>query len=487
MLDEGKNCWRIEAADRFALVIDAERYFAVAREAMMMAQRRIMLVGWDFDARIVLDPAATDGDGPAKVGQFFHWLVERNPELEIFLLRWDVGALKTLLRGTTLFTVFKLATHPRIHVKLDAHHPTGSSHHQKLVSIDDSFAFCGGIDMTSERWDTRQHRDFEPGRTDPRGKAYKPWHDATTAISGPAAKALGEACRNRWVKAGGTPIDPVDLPGDCWPANLDPVMSDVRVGIARSQPVMDDKQPVREIEALFLDQIASAKRYVYFETQYFASRRVAEAIARRLAEEDGPEFVIVHPLTAEGWLQPIAMDSARARLVTELKARDLHDRLRLYHPQTGSGEPIYVHAKITIVDDRQLRVGSANLNNRSLRLDTECDVIVDDAENPHQKLQAVIRNIRNDLLAEHLGVSIDRVAELIGQTGSLIQAIERLRRDGHSLVPYRTPDLSQVKAWLADNEILDPEGPDDMFEPIGKRSLLEGLGKHIERTGRDVR
>jgi phosphatidylserine/phosphatidylglycerophosphate/cardiolipin synthase-like enzyme len=354
------------------------------------------------------------------------------------------------------------------------------------VSIDDCFAFCGGIDMTSERWDTRQHRDFDPGRTDPRGRLYKPWHDATTAMSGPAAIALGEACRDRWVKAGGIPIDPVEPPGDCWPFNLEPTTCGVRVGIARTQPVMEDMQPVREIETLFIDQIASARRHVYFETQYFASRRVAEAIARRLAEEDGPEFVIVHPLSAEGWLQPIAMDSARARLVTALKARDPYDRLRLYHPQTASGAPIYVHAKITIVDDRQLRVGSANLNNRSLRLDTECDVVLDADENPGQDLEAVIGNICNNLLAEHLSVHVSRVADLIGQTGSLIQTIERLRRDGHSLTPYQIPDISRTKEWLADNEILDPEGPDDMFEPIGKRSLLHRFTKRARGAGPDI-
>ncbi|MGS3006961.1 hypothetical protein AB2874_25635, partial [Escherichia coli] len=93
----------------------------------------------------------------------------------------DIGALKSIFRGKTLFTVWKWARHPRIHVKLDAHHPTGSSHHQKIVSIDDCLAFCGGIDMTAERWDTRAHRDDDPGRRLPGGGLYKPWHDATTA------------------------------------------------------------------------------------------------------------------------------------------------------------------------------------------------------------------------------------------------------------------------------------------------------------------
>lgn len=134
-------------------------------------------------------------------------------------------------------------------------------------------------------------------------------------------------------------------------------------------------------------------------------------------------------------------------------------------------------------DDGQLRVGSANLSNRSLRLDTECDVVVDADANPGMGLDRVIDNVRNDLLAEHLGVPSTRIAELTDQTGSLVQTIERLRRDGHSLIPYEIPDLPQIEEWLADKEILDPEGADDMFESIGKRSLLRSIAQRVGKAG----
>ena len=169
MLEPDRNVWRIERANRLSVIVDADRYFGVAREAFAAAKKRIMLVGWDFDARIPLVGDGVDVNGPETVGDFLYWLVERNPELELYLLRWDIGALKSIFRGKTLFTVWKWARHPRIHVKLDAHHPTGSSHHQKIVSIDDCLAFCGGIDMTAERWDTRAHRDDDPGRRLPGG------------------------------------------------------------------------------------------------------------------------------------------------------------------------------------------------------------------------------------------------------------------------------------------------------------------------------
>jgi phosphatidylserine/phosphatidylglycerophosphate/cardiolipin synthase-like enzyme len=474
MLEPGRNCWRIEPAARLAVIVDADRYFAVAREALLRAKRRIMLIGWDFDARIDLCGSEGCNEGPRRIGEFLYWLVERNPELDLYLLRWDVGAVKSMFRGSPPFTLLKWLRPPRIHLKLDGHHPLGSSHHQKIVSIDDCLAFCGGIDMTSERWDTRAHRDDDPGRKRPNGKPYKPWHDATTALTGRAAVALGELCRQRWQIAAGETLAPVTNAGDCWPQGLAPTFTDLEVAIARSQPPMDDTDAITEIEALFVDQIASAQRHLYCESQYFASRRVAEAIAARLGDPDGPEIVIVNPQSAQGWLEPLAMDTARARLMETLRRRDTYGRLRLYHPFTRGGAPIYVHAKITVVDDRQLRIGSANINNRSMRLDTECDVLVDAARHPGAGLEQAITGVRDDLIAEHLDVPPARVTALIERTGSLIETIEQLRGPGRTLVPYEVPDLPAVEKWLADHEVLDPEGPDEMFEAVSARGLFRG-------------
>jgi len=439
---------------------------------MLKATRRIMLIGWDFDARIDLGRSAEAEDAPVHVGEFISWLVDRTPELEVYLLRWDLGALKTIMRGTTLLTIARWMRHTRIHTRLDSQHPIGASHHQKIVVIDDCFAFCGGIDMTGDRWDTRQHRDKDPGRHQPGGKPYKPWHDATTALEGRVAAALGEHARDRWRRAGGASLEAVTGKTDCWPDELAPQFRDVAVAIARTAPAMPGQDAVFEIETLYIDQIASAARYIYAESQYFASRRVAEAIARRLDEEDGPEIVVINPLTAQGWLEPIAMDTARARLMEALRRRDHHGRLRMYHPHTAAGAPIYVHAKILIVDDRLVRVGSSNINNRSMRLDTECDVSIDAAHQSAPGIQTMIADIRNDLLAEHLGSTMAVVADTIEECGSLIGAIERLRTDGKSLQPYVAPDLGDIEAWLADNEVLDPEGPDEMFETLSRRGLF---------------
>ncbi|WP_414899587.1 phospholipase D-like domain-containing protein [Sphingomonas flavalba] len=467
----GRNCWRVAQADRFAFIVDAADYFVAARKAMLTARKSIFLVGWDFDAGITLDEQATEG--PAKLGDLIVWLADRSPELEIRLLRWDTGAFKAMFKARTLATIMRWKMHPRVTLKLDGAHPIAGSHHQKIVVIDDCIAFCGGIDMTTGRWDHRAHKDNDPHRRNPDGSGYTPWHDATSAFDGAAARAVGDLARERWLAATGERLHPADVPHDCWPDGVEPGFRDVTLAIARTCPEMGDSSGVHEIEQMYLDLIGRARRYIYAESQYFASRKIARAIATRLQEEDGPEIVVINPETAEGWLEPIAMDSARARLVEALRRVDRHGRFRIYHPVTAGGEPIYVHAKVMIIDDRGFRVGSSNFNNRSLRLDTECDVILDLAGGD-ATARATVTAIRNDLLAEHLGVAPDKVDTTLAETGSLIATVEALRGGGRSLVPYVLPELSSTEAWLADNEILDPEGPDAMFEPLSRRGLFRG-------------
>lgn len=88
-LEPGRNCWRLEQADRFAFIVDAENYFVAVRAAMLKARHSIMLIGWDFDARISLG----EGEGPEQLGDFMLWLADRTPALQIRLLRWDTGRL----------------------------------------------------------------------------------------------------------------------------------------------------------------------------------------------------------------------------------------------------------------------------------------------------------------------------------------------------------------------------------------------------------
>ncbi|MCP3730227.1 phospholipase D-like domain-containing protein [Sphingomonas sp. MG17] len=473
IFEPGRNCWRVEHATKLAVIIDAEAYFRAARQAMLKARKQILLIGWDFDARIMLthDDPPDHPEAPREVGAFISWLIARDPQLQVHILRWDLGALKTIFRGKTFRTLLKWRFDAQVHLKLDATHPPGASHHQKIVVIDDCVAFCGGIDMTLSRWDTRDHSD-QCSRTDPDGCDYMPWHDATTAIQGPAARALGELCRDRWHRAGGAPVAAPEVDNECWPECLTPDFTGTRVAIARTQPEMPHEDAIREIESLYVDLIATARRHIYAESQYFASRRIAEAMAQRLAEPDGAEIVVINPAQADGWLEQEAMDTARARLFQTLKQRDPHDRLRIYHPITRSGQPIYVHAKILVIDDRVLRVGSSNFNNRSLGLDTECDVALAATEDA---TAARIAGIRNSLIAEHLGLDTVTVADSIARTGSLIATIDSLRTSGRTLRDYEVPDLATVEAWLADNQLLD-SGAETTFEAMSKGGLLRHFG-----------
>ncbi|MEH6758943.1 MAG: phospholipase D-like domain-containing protein [Parasphingorhabdus sp.] len=476
-LEPGQNCWRVEEARQASVIVDGEAYFRYLRHAMAKAKRRIILAGWDFDTRVEMNDTEKDLQGPLKVGDFIDWLVARNPDLQIYILRWDVGAIKSFARGSMFFKVLKWQFHPRIHLKLDGQHPTGAAQHHKIVAIDDDVAFCGGIDVTAGRWDTRTHEPGHRYRKQPNGEDHSPWHDASLAVQGPVATALASFAQSRWHKAGGKDMIEANGSQDCWPDDLKPDFKEVDIGIARTQPEMDDQEDVREIEQLYIDLIRSAKRIIYAESQYFASRHIAAAIAERLQEQDGPEIVVLNPISSEGWLEEQVMDTARARIFAALQKRDRFNRLRLYHPVNEAGEEIYVHAKIVIIDDQVIRIGSSNINNRSMGLDTECDLVIDAGDDDEgSAAREQISRIRNGLLAEHLGSSEKNIAEKFEQTGSLMETIQLSRKPGRTLRDYQVPNLDDTEKWLADNEILDPESPDEMFAGITKRGWFKRLG-----------
>ena len=473
LFQTGSNCWRIERGSRIAVIIDAADYFRVARDAMLQAREQIMLVGWDVDPRILLDPEAGDGEAPNCLADFIPWLARRRPELRINLLIWNMGFLKLLTRGLSIFTLarWKMARHVRIH--FDSSHPFGATHHQKILVIDDSIALCGGIDMTSDRWDTPEHRDPDLRRKRPSGISYMPWHDTAGMIEGAPAVALGELARERWGRATNFEL-PVPTPHVvCWPDHLEPLHTDRAVAIARTVPRSDGIDEVREIEQLYIDMIERAERFIYADNQYFASRRIAEALAQRLAEKDGPEIVIVNPISADGWLQEAAMGSARAALFFPLAEIDRHDRFQIYTPVTTAGNPIYVHSKLMIVDDRILRVGSSNMNNRSMGLDSECDIAITAPDGIAP--DPAIRQLRERLMAEHLGTTADVIARAFDSTGSLIGTVECLRGAGKTLEPFEPGPWSDTTLAIGASELLDPESVDERWEPLSNRGLFRGF------------
>ena len=209
----GPSAWRFEMASRASLVVDADGYFELISEAMLKAKQSIFLIGWDFDTRIHLSAGrrkvALDDRThyPARLGAFIAWLARRTPGLRINILKWNFALIKSLFRGPMIFDLLRWAFMERIDFKFDSAHPVGTSHHQKIVVIDDNFAVCGGIDMTSDRWDTPAHLHEDVRRKMLNGKFYAPWHDVTMLLEGDIAYALAELGGERWVTAGGKPLD----------------------------------------------------------------------------------------------------------------------------------------------------------------------------------------------------------------------------------------------------------------------------------------
>lgn len=486
---EGQNCWRIASAERVSVIVDAADYYHVAREAMEAAQQRILILGWDFDTRISLEPATQDqakrsNKKPTEetLGDFFLRLARQNPQRRIDVLKWSFGAKKQFFKPRAALMLLRWARTKAIRLRFDSHHPAGCSHHQKVVVIDDQLAVCGGIDMASGRWDTPEHKDKDPDRKLPGGKPYTPWHDVTVAMTGDIASVLGELGRDRWQTATQETLKPCTAgQDDLWPDDLPPQFENVEIAVSRTRAPYEEIAEVRENEALFLDMVAAAKDYIYFENQYFTSAKIAGAIAERLKEPNPPEFVMVMPRSADGWLEQKAMDGARIRLAREIAKVDPTNRFRIYVPVTQDREDIYVHAKVTIVDDRLLRVGSANLNNRSMGLDSEADVTIDAALPANQHTSPMIAELRNRLVAEHLGVEPEHFAKEMEARGSLVDAIEALRSDGRSLDLLDLIKPGPLDKFIADNELLDPDTPAAFLEPIHRRGLRKNWRKGAAR------
>jgi phosphatidylserine/phosphatidylglycerophosphate/cardiolipin synthase-like enzyme len=461
LFQPGRTCWCVARAERVAVMIDSAEYFARLEDALRHAQASILIVGWDFDGRIRLRHDAPPEESPA-LGPLLRDLAARRPELEVRVLVWSVATVHG--PGATLPLLFgaEWEAHPRVEVRLDAHHPLYAAHHQKLVCIDDRIAFAGGIDLTVGRWDTTAHAAGDPLRTDPDGELYPPVHDLQMAVDGEAAARLGDLARERWRAATGEVLAPVRGAGPIWPRDLVPLLTDAPVAIARTMPLQGREPSVEEAAALTAAALAAARSTIYLEAQYLTANFVADALAAHLAAPEGPEIVVVLTRRSHNFTERVAMGTPRDRVLRRLRAADRFGRLLAAYPVVpgpegaGSGDcEIEVHAKLVIVDDTFLRIGSSNLNNRSVALDTECDLAVE-ARNPEER--RAIRALRDRLVAEHLGVAPAVMAEAIARDG-LLAAIRRHQGGPRSLRVCEVPEEEGLLDPLVSSELLDPERP----------------------------
>src|SRR4051812_28310143 len=244
-----QTIWRKEHARRAAVLIDAARYFGAARAAMLKAKSHIFILGWDIHSRTALvgESGAADDGYPEAFGDFLSALVRERPKLKVHVLLWDFAMLYATERE--LFPVYALRwnTPPGVEFYLDNAVPLGSSQHQKLIVIDDSVAFSGGLDVTIRRWDTGAHDYDHPLRRDPAGKYYRPFHDVQAIVEGDAARALGRLARARWQCACDERIALGRGTRDCWPDGFEADFSDIEIGIARTQPAYQSQSQIQEV------------------------------------------------------------------------------------------------------------------------------------------------------------------------------------------------------------------------------------------------
>jgi phosphatidylserine/phosphatidylglycerophosphate/cardiolipin synthase-like enzyme len=294
-----------------------------------------------------------------------------------------------------------LAFGTRIRVATDSRERPMHCHHEKLVIVDDRIAFVGGIDLTTyagDRWDTQQH--VARGATG--------WHDAAVLVRGPIVADVAEHFRTRWQEVADE--------------SLPPPKRSRRAGEAEAQLVRTVPEKVYEtvprgdfrILEAYTRALRSAQKLVYLENQFYWSSEIAEILERKVSDPPSDDFRIVLVLPAH---PNSGNDDTRGQLGDLLDCDHGEGRV-LACTLTALGElgpcPVYVHAKIGIVDDRWLTIGSANLNEHSLFNDTEVNIVTCDP--------ALVRATRLRLWAEHLELPEPEVA---GDTTRVIDEVWR--------------------------------------------------------------
>jgi phosphatidylserine/phosphatidylglycerophosphate/cardiolipin synthase-like enzyme len=399
------------AGCRVELLVDGAESLPRIAADIESARSHVHLAGWFFT------PDLTLGDGGPTVAELLGETAERVP---VRVLAW-AGAPLPLFhpdRREVRAMRDRLVHGTRVEVALDAKERPMHCHHEKLVLVDDRVAYVGGIDLTSfsgDRLDRRSH--------DARGRIG--WHDACVRLEGPVVADVAEHIRLRWEAVTGA---------DVGVRTAEPADGGVDVQLVRTVP--ERVYPALRggeftILESYLRALRSAERLVYLESQFLWSSEIVTVLAEKLRNPPHDDFRVVVLLPAR---PNNGGDDTRGQVGVLVDADEKGGGVSrflactLYQPGRG-GSIVYVHAKIAIVDDRWLTIGSANLNEHSLFNDTEVNVVLHD--------EATVRAVRLQLWSEHLERSVEEVA---GDPTALIdevwrtraeEELERRRRDGY--------------------------------------------------------
>lgn len=466
--------WSVDRARRLAFLVDSADYFSELAQALRHAKNEIWIVGWDFNPEIPLCPGQDD---ICRLSDVFQRELDAKPDLVIRILVWAMGPVYS---GKS-FRIFKrpgILSHERVHVTFAMRQPLWSSHHQKIVVIDDSIAFIGGIDLTARRWDDGNHLPTHPLRVSPDGKPYESVHDVQVMIDGPAARGISDIVRYRWRLATQEQPRQRPVPTEQWPVHRQPDLENCRIALALTQP--DAASPMRRGQSsrLALNAIHAAQNHIYIEAQYLTSFSIADAMAKRLADENPPEIVVVTTRLCHGFLEKLVMGANRRRIIRRLKRVDRQDRLRVMYPvvpdENGKSHDVFIHSKLLIVDDSFIRIGSSNLNNRSEGLDTEADLAI---EGHTASERTAIAQLRHRLLAEHLHSTPQEIGDTFERCQSLRATIDTHNTRPRGLRSFAVEVGTGAIDPVMGTGIVDPAKP---FHPIATlRRQMQMIGTRL--------
>jgi phosphatidylserine/phosphatidylglycerophosphate/cardiolipin synthase-like enzyme len=368
---------------------------------------------------------------------------------------------------------------------LDQRVRRGGSHHQKLLVVQhperpqDDRAFVGGIDLCHSRRDDEQHRgDAQSQPMDRRYGPRPPWHDAAVEIRGPAVSDVAATIAERWNDP--TPLDHGNpyrmllqrgarmprharpLPA---PMSPPPVAGPHAVQILRTYPAKSPSFPFapdgeRSIARAYTHAFARAQRLIYIEDQYLWSDVVAGALADALRRQPRLQVIVVVPRYPDqnGRLTgpPNRLGQITAmRLLTAAGG----GRFTAYDVTNDSGVPIYVHAKVCIVDDEWMTCGSDNFNRRSWTHDSEATCAVVDREG------VLAGDVRRRLWAEHLGLPADD-ERMLGLDNAVSLWRSRVGAVSARVRPHQPATVSRLQQmWATPLYRL-------MYDPDGRPSRL---------------
>jgi phosphatidylserine/phosphatidylglycerophosphate/cardiolipin synthase-like enzyme len=380
-LDPGAGWWAEgkppprEGCDLQVLVDGAEAFAAIA-QAIEGAQESVHVTGWHIAPYFEL----VRSESGKALGALLAEVAER---ADVRVLVWAGSPVPVFhpTRSEVQEAVRELTRETRIRCEADRREHPFHCHHEKSVIVDGRIAFVGGIDMTDlagDRWDTNQH----PARR------RLGWHDVGTRLTGPAVRDVADHFALRWRELTKEQLL-VDPPPNAAGGHTVQVVRTVADGMYESLPHGD----FRILES-YLRAMRNAQRYIYLENQFLWAPEVTAELAKKLREPPCDEFrlVIVLPARANN-----GQDDTRGQIAVLEAADDGRGRLCVTTLRSLSGlrdDRLYVHAKVGIVDDRWLTIGSANLNAHSLFNDTELNVVCNDP--------VLARDTRLRLWAEHL-------------------------------------------------------------------------------------